>query len=83
MTGGYYECDRCGEFEKGPIRRRKTHNNSADFSDKQYRKISFGHRTGEGNGGSVSKHIDLCEECRKDLTEWINDGPKNRQIEAS
>lgn len=69
MTDGYYQCDRCGEFERGPQRRSRSL--TTDFSDEKYRKITYGHRTGEDNSGSLSQAVDLCESCRKELTEWI------------
>lgn len=74
MTDGYYECDRCGEFEKGPLHRKgKQASFSTDYSDKSVRKIKYGHRTGEENSGAVTRTADLCEQCRKALTEWFND----------
>lgn len=73
MTDGYYRCDRCGRYEKGPIHRSRVAGMSRDFSDEAYRRISYGHATGEENTGSISKNIDLCHECRKALTEWLQE----------
>lgn len=71
MADGYYKCDRCGKFERGPITREKSMLSDTDFADEKYRKIQFGHLTGEDESGSISKTVDLCHECRKELTDWI------------
>lgn len=71
MADGYYKCDRCGEFEKGPIKRSGLQYNR-DVAEPEYRKIKYGHLTGEDDSGSISRTVDLCHECRKELTAWIN-----------
>lgn len=71
MTDGYYKCDRCGDFEKGPIKRSNSGIVATDFADPDYRKFKYGHRTGEDDTGSATKTVDLCEDCRKALTEWL------------
>lgn len=70
MTDGYYRCDRCDAFERGPIQKNWTSNR--DFADEDYRRIKYGHLKGEDDSGSISKTVDLCHDCRKELTEWLN-----------
>lgn len=75
MADGYYKCDRCGTFERGPLKVQFKHTHGlTDYSDEGYRKITYGHRTGDDNSGSVSRTVDLCEDCRRDLTEWLDGG---------
>jgi hypothetical protein len=74
MTDGYYRCDRCGTFERGPIYRTNAGMRSIDFSDEDRRRFKYGHLTGEDETGSLSQTVDLCHECRKALTEWIDGG---------
>lgn len=68
MTDGWYKCDRCGEFERGPIRRCMA---GTDYADSKYRRIQFGHLTGEDGSGSKTRIVDLCHDCRKSLTDWV------------
>jgi len=72
MTDGYYKCDRCGTFEKGPITVNKKTLTGSDYAGEDLRKVKYGHRTGEDNTGAMARTIDLCEDCRKDLTEWVD-----------
>lgn len=72
MTDGWYNCDRCGEFERGPIQR-GTGPWMTDYAEPEQRRIEYGHLTGEDDTASPSKTFDLCHDCRKALTEWIGE----------
>lgn len=70
MTDGYYKCDRCGVFEKGPLNRNTL--SSTDYSDETQRQFHFGFRYGKNDSGARSVTVDLCEDCRQALWGWIN-----------
>jgi len=73
MTDGYYQCDRCSKFERGPQRDGADWSQS-NFAEEKYRRIGYGHRAVEKEGRSTHRHVDLCEECRQKLTDWLNGG---------
>lgn len=74
MTDGYYKCDRCGTFERGPIKKNGSSLGGTDYSKSDYRKIRYGHLKGDDDSGSISRTVDLCHNCRKELTDWLEGG---------
>jgi len=73
MSDGWYKCDRCGEFERGRIRRSGSNSTySTDYAEEDYRRVRYGHLTGDDNSVCTSRTIDLCNDCRKALTEWVD-----------
>jgi len=67
MTDGYYKCDRCGKYERGPQRS----GGRTNYADEKYRKISYGHREGDGEA-RLARTVDLCESCRWALTKFLD-----------